>query len=309
MDKLKKNWLTIIIVGATVVLGVIAVFTAVKLYQLGKEPEPKEPETYQQEGVSCPCSDDPDFDNFCLYGPSTASCPMTFPGGYCDPDGDGDFSDGDWELGWELYGLQCGEGEEVTVDPRCVLEFSLPTSTPTPTPTPIPECWDTCVDFTNHTDCPSSLRCMSVSNDYRCVNEECPEESDCLCPTPTPTRTPTPTPTRTPTPTPTRTPTPTPTPPPGATPTPTPTPVPGCWGTCTPSTGCTSNLSCQTVNGTYRCVNTSCPTETDCICPTYVAQVTATPVPQLPEAGFSLPTLGAVLTGLILLVTSLVLII
>lgn len=86
-----------------------------------------------------------------------------------------------------------------------------------------------------------------------------------LTPTPTPTGTVTPTPTATLTPTPTATPT------PGPTATPTPTSTPGPTATPTPSP-------------------TATPTPT-----VYVAEV------ELPEAGFSTPTIGAILGGLLLL--------
>lgn len=55
----------------------------------------------------CPCSSDPNFDNFCFYPPSTPGCTMTFPGGYCDPNGDGSYSDADWVRGWIEYNNQC----------------------------------------------------------------------------------------------------------------------------------------------------------------------------------------------------------
>ena len=47
-------------------------------------------------------------DNFCLYGPSYPDCAMTAPGGYCDPNGDGDFSDADWTKGWYEHHDKCG---------------------------------------------------------------------------------------------------------------------------------------------------------------------------------------------------------
>ena len=47
-------------------------------------------------------------DNFCLYGASYPDCPMTAPGGYCDPDGNGDFGDADWVRGWNEHKKQCG---------------------------------------------------------------------------------------------------------------------------------------------------------------------------------------------------------
>lgn len=181
---LKKNWLTIFLVGITVILGAVAVVTAWKIYQAGKKPiAPTAPES-----------------------------------------------------------------QPAAVAPECVLEFDIPTPTPTPTvtPTPIPECWQTCI---NAIECPETLVCQKPDpeDDKRCVNSDCPNAENCLCPTPTPTVTPTPTatatPTNTPSPTPTTTmtpvpteglsPTPTETPPPEATPTPTTTPQP----TPTPKSG------------------------------------------------------------------------
>lgn len=47
-------------------------------------------------------------DNFCSYGPGYAGCSMTAPGGYCDPNSDGSFSDGDWGRGFSEYAAQCG---------------------------------------------------------------------------------------------------------------------------------------------------------------------------------------------------------
>ena len=52
----------------------------------------------------CPCRDD--VDNLCLYGP-TDGCPMTQPGGYCDPDGDGDAADADWVRGYYDHHDRC----------------------------------------------------------------------------------------------------------------------------------------------------------------------------------------------------------
>ena len=62
------------------------------------EPEP-EPQT-------CPCL--PGVDNFCDYGPKAPGCAMTWPGGYCDPNGDQSFVDGDWGRGWTEHAAQCG---------------------------------------------------------------------------------------------------------------------------------------------------------------------------------------------------------
>lgn len=103
--------------------------------------------------------------------------------------------------------------------------------------------------------------------------EPCVLEFQVVTSTPTPTGTVTPTPTNTPTPTPTGTVTPAPT----ATPTPTVTPGP-----------------------------TSTPTLT----PTPEPGVTTTPTPtpvELPEAGISLPTIGTLLGGLLLVILSVIL--
>jgi hypothetical protein len=53
----------------------------------------------------CGCSGA--LDNFCGFPPSTPGCPMTAPGGYCDPDGDGNYNDGDWLQGYKEYQAAC----------------------------------------------------------------------------------------------------------------------------------------------------------------------------------------------------------
>jgi len=120
-------------------------------------------------------------------------------------------------------------------------------------------------------------------------------------PTPTPTRgtTPTPTPTGkvTPTPTPTSTLTPTPTPTGTVTPTPTGTITPTPTGTVTPTP--TGTIT-PTPTGTVT------PTPTGTITPTPITVAQATPSAELPEAGFALPTFGAIIGGILLIVASLV---
>jgi hypothetical protein len=49
-------------------------------------------------------------DNFCLYAASTPDCGMTAPGGYCDPNADGDFGDADWVRGYNEYKEACSGG-------------------------------------------------------------------------------------------------------------------------------------------------------------------------------------------------------
>jgi subtilisin family serine protease len=59
---------------------------------------------------ACPCA--PEVDNFCFY--ESDVCAMTSPGGYCDPDGDGDFGDGDWRRGFEDFSARCRAPERPT---------------------------------------------------------------------------------------------------------------------------------------------------------------------------------------------------
>lgn len=54
---------------------------------------------------SCPCRSD--VNNFCHYAPRTTGCAMTFPGGYCDPNGDGSYSDADWTRGFNEFHSAC----------------------------------------------------------------------------------------------------------------------------------------------------------------------------------------------------------
>ena len=53
--------------------------------------------------TDCPCEDG--ADNVCDLAPGT--CSATLPGGYCDPDGDGAYFDGDFTLGWKEYQAKC----------------------------------------------------------------------------------------------------------------------------------------------------------------------------------------------------------
>lgn len=110
-----------------------------------------------------------------------------------------------------------------------------------------------------------------------------------------------------------------------ATGTPTPTiTVPDCWDECIDD--CSGDLVCQDVSGTKRCVNESCDDEEDCECPGATPTPTSTPTPGptatpkpgvtttptptpvvLPPAGISLPTIGALLGGITLVILSLIL--
>lgn len=70
--------------------------------------------------TTCTCSTGKN--NFCQYAPLTPNCPMTYPGGYCDPNGDGNYDfDADWNRGWYEYQAVC----------------TLPQVSPTPAASPI----------------------------------------------------------------------------------------------------------------------------------------------------------------------------
>ncbi len=72
-------------------------------------PSTPTPEPTSSPSCICPCSSEPGFDNFCFYPPDTPNCTMTYSGGYCDPNGDGDYSDGDWNRGWYEYYDCCSD--------------------------------------------------------------------------------------------------------------------------------------------------------------------------------------------------------
>jgi len=57
--------------------------------------------------TSCSCTGPGVIDNFCHHPPRTTNCPMTFPGGYCDPNGNSQYEDGDWVLGYYHYLGEC----------------------------------------------------------------------------------------------------------------------------------------------------------------------------------------------------------
>jgi uncharacterized repeat protein (TIGR01451 family) len=112
----------------------------------------------------------------------------------------------------------------------------------------------------------------------------------------------------TPSPTPSPTPTGTPTAPPSTgTPAPTPTPPPGCNSTCTTNAQCTSSMICYIPSGatTGNCRNPSCQTSTNCVCAT--TPPAGTPAPTLPESGVDWPTYIGAALGILVIMTSIIL--
>jgi hypothetical protein len=57
----------------------------------------------------CPLANDPtgNNDNICDVPPDSADCGPTQPGGYCDPNGDGLYDDGDWQRGYYDWLGEC----------------------------------------------------------------------------------------------------------------------------------------------------------------------------------------------------------
>ena len=140
-----------------------------------------------------------------------------------------------------------------------------PSVSPTPGVSPSPNvCFDTCG---SDSDCPSSLRCMTVSGDKRCVNPNCTNETDCTCATS----------------------------------------KAECWDKCQNDNDCVSSCRCMNIPGTNdkRCANPSCVSQSDCNC--NVAYASASPAqtkggqPTLPQAGVSGPAVLGVSAGLLML--------
>ena len=136
--------------------------------------------------------------------------------------------------------------------------------------------------------CAGNLVCSTTSREPGasgvCRNPSCLDNANCICASPTPTPT---------------------------TPTPTPTTTVGCNLSCTNNNNCNSGLICSS----GYCRNQNCTAETSCNCPgptstptpnptstpvpttTLTVVATPTPVVQLPTAGFTLPTFGAIFGG------------
>lgn len=171
MNFLKKNWVTVLIVLATLVLAGIAVFTAIRLYQLRQGPV----------APNVPSSQPGAFQ----YG---ADCASLTTQDACQAK----------DCRWDVSKNRCGKGN------ACIISFSLltvaspsvtpsvspsPSLSPSPSPTIPPSCGDTC---DTSADCGTGMTC---STEGICRNPSCSTEEDCLCAgTPTPTATATPAP-------------------------------------------------------------------------------------------------------------------
>lgn len=174
MNFLKKNWVTVLIVVATVILAGIAIYTAIRLYQLRQTTVAPNAPSSQPAAY--------DYGTNCASLGDQASCQAA-------------------DCKWNINRNRCSAGN------GCLISFSLlttATTTPTPTatatassspspsPTTPPACNTSC---SADIDCPSGMTCTT---DGQCRTTSCTSEVDCICATATPTATPTTTPTPTP---------------------------------------------------------------------------------------------------------------
>jgi len=244
MAKIRNNWSLILIALATIVLGGIAVFTAVKLYQIGKKPiAPTAPLPAPAQEITATPTLPPCTFSICIASPTPTA----------------------------------------TITPTST---PTPTGQPTPTitptsvtPTPITSCYNEC---SSDSDCRSGLLCQLVEGIKRCVNTNCPSEPDCTCNL-------------------------------------------NCWDICGHPSECDRTSDCRQIGNVKRCVHNSspsaCDTEAECCelptsppptnTPTSKPrQPAATPTTYVapvvvPEPGFTLPTIGAIIGGITLLILSL----
>ena len=266
-DLLKNKMATSLVVVATVILAGVAIFTALRLYQLRTSPvsptAPSEPlawycdkyvfavdgsgtvtvrndssrsEPPQQAVVYINNIQVATFNVPALPQRQSATLgTVEVPGG---------------EFNWRVVGtIDCSSSGAAFSGPSSceLLTFTIttpsntptqtptptstpsPTSTNTPTPTDVPpsDCNDTC---TSDSNCSDSLICHEEGGDSYCRNPECTGESSCSCPAPTNTPSPT-------------------EPPRGGEETPTPTDVPA-TNTPTPTTGGEISAISPTPGGT-----------------------------------------------------------
>ena len=275
----------------TIILAGVAIFTAIRLYQLGNQAvAPNVPSSIPQAAENTTTT-------------TLSTCSLTFTlvkslqcNSACN------LQDSPAQCG---QGFSClnTSGNSNTLILKC-RNPQCPTSTNCVCPTPTPgTCDSSCNGTTNPpTTCKSGLRCYyesSSSGDLTitkpgapgvCRSPSCLTNPDCTCATPSPT----PTPTVTPTPT--------------ATPGPTGTPN-NCGGTCGSNINCNGGLFC------YQgfCRNPSCQSQTSCNCPGTTAPTATsktpapTTAPSLPKSGTDWPTEFGAGLGVLVIIGSLLL--
>lgn len=318
---MKNKAITIIIVVATVILAAIAIFTAVRLYQLRQESvSPTAPESKPQAAISEQDETEaiPEACDNLVFTITPREPGLTCSGKFAF-ENDSRNTAGNYYLVTPI-----GEGSEINPGDTFVYSIAYENTgdadvSGATITDPLPnylEYVDSHEDCSQNTD--GEVTCNvgavaagddnqiairvklsdtasegdAIANTARITPEE-GDPSSCsinlkvaedvpASPTPSPTATPRVTP--------------------GATPTPTPA---SCNNSCDADNDCASGLDC--VSGSCR--NPSCTTEIDCTCqtPTPTARVTAaTPAPSLPDAGIPTPTLIGIGGGAMLLILSLI---
>jgi hypothetical protein len=140
---MKKN-ISIILIGlSTLVLAIIAIVTAIKIYQSGTNPvAPNVPESKPAAQTEEPGSATLNETSRC-----TLAFNLTLP----------------------------------TATPTPTLPAGITptaTSAPTATPTPLLGCYHACDTVA---DCESGFECQLVAGSKKCVTPSCPDERDCVC--------------------------------------------------------------------------------------------------------------------------------
>jgi len=170
-----KNLFLILISLSTVILGTLAVVTAIKIYQLGKQPvAPNAPCSKPQAEGACSLT-------FTVAGPPTATpiLPTVTPTQEVKPTAT--------PTKEKTPTATPTRGVTATPTPTAVATATPttpPSSTPIPTatgPTATPvykTCFTSC---DNDTQCESNLACLDYSGGKRCLNPSCQTEIDCGC--------------------------------------------------------------------------------------------------------------------------------
>jgi len=297
--KNKNKVVTIAIILTTLVLAGVAIFTAIRLYQT-RNVAPTESEAGSAPSA-CQLT-------FTIVGPTATATSTSAPG--CNTSCT---TNANCPTGYSCWGEEPGDPKVCRKtlckwSASCVCPTSTATTTATATATArTVVCNQVCNPSINPPiNCISTLTCHTTSTlrgaSGLCRNEECLDETDCGCPGATETPTTTPTVTATATATDNAT----------ATATATATSNPECNNNCTENTDCPDGLMCNIPSGstTGSCRNTSCLSETDCLCPVATATATATSLaeePNLPDAGTSWPTILGSAFGILIILGSLLL--
>lgn len=293
---INKKYLTIIIIGITIILSILAIITAFKLYQIGKQQPSKEktPEIYQQGGNNCylefavtgeespspspselQCVEDATFEVVSL-GENTTRITASASIGYTDVElritrTNGQKSchhdpvvSGIYNWRWTL---------SIPLEEITLIEFHV---------------YMNCTDLEPDNCCTGGDLCGTWTPSSPSPS---PSEEESPSPSPSEKEEASPSPSER-----------------SVVLSPSPATLPECWSPCTGDDQCPNTLRCIQTAGTLRCVNPYCPEESDCVCPVSQASITPQqPAEELPTAGTSLPTLILGISGIMLVIVGLLL--